>query len=262
MTLLGDAEDGLRTAPVEDLSQRSGIRRVHILAWRDHADAEAGGSELHAARVAASWADSGIDVVMRTSAAPGHPIVEHRHGYRVVRRGGRHLVFPGAIVDELTGRLGRHDAVLEIWNGVPFLSPLWSRRPNVTFIHHVHREMWGLALHPGLATFGRHLERRLAPPFYRKTRILTPSQATKDEVVDYMGLPSANIKVIGPGIDERFSPGGRRSATPMIVSVGRLVPHKRFDELIRLMPEVRNRVPDAELVIVGDGHRRANSSNS
>lgn len=35
-----------------DLPQRRGIRRIHMLAWRDLDDVEAGGSEVHAAEIA------------------------------------------------------------------------------------------------------------------------------------------------------------------------------------------------------------------
>ena len=234
----------------------SGLRRIHILAWRDLADAEAGGSELHAARIAEEWAGQGVEVTMRTSSAAGRPAEEHRDGYRVVRRSGRHVVFPSTIAEQLTGRLGRADALLEVWNGVPYFSPVWSRRPKVVFIHHVHREMWHMALHPWLATFGKTLERRLAPPFYRTTRVLTPSQSTRDEVIEYLRLPAERVRVVGPGVDAHFLPEGPKANAPTILSVGRLVPHKRTDELIRMMPGLRTRVPGVRLVIVGSGYCR------
>ena len=59
-----------------------------------------------------------------------------------------------------------------------------------------------------------------------------------------------------PGIDPRFSPGGPKSSTPLVLAVGRLMAPKRFDEMIRVMAEVREKVPGAQLVIVGDGYER------
>ena len=56
---------------IGDLAADAGIGRIHVLAWRDLDDVEAGGSELHASAVAARWAAAGIDVVMRTSHAAG-----------------------------------------------------------------------------------------------------------------------------------------------------------------------------------------------
>ena len=52
-----------------------------------------------------------------------------RHGYQVVRRGSRYSVFPRTTAAELAGRMGRSDALIEIWNGVPWFSPVWYRRP-------------------------------------------------------------------------------------------------------------------------------------
>ena len=116
---------------IGDLAATAGLRRIAILAWRDLDDPEAGGSELHASRVASLWAEAGIEVTMRTSYAAGHPQVTWRNGYRVIRKAGRYLVFPRAAFSEMMGWHGASDGLVEIWNGMPFFSPLWARRPTV-----------------------------------------------------------------------------------------------------------------------------------
>jgi glycosyltransferase involved in cell wall biosynthesis len=240
------------------LAREAGVQRVHVFAWRDLADAEAGGSEIHAAKITALWAEAGLDVTVRTSHAQGHPHDARRDGYRVIRRSGRYTVFPSAIVEEVTRRMGRRDAVVEIWNGVPFLTPLWFRGPRMTILHHVHRNMWNQILSPRAAAFGRFLEGTMAPPFYRNTPIVTPSTSSRDEMVSLLGIPAGNITVAPPGIDPKFSPGGPKSPHPLIVAVGRLMPPKRFDELIRVANEVRRDVADLELIIIGDGYEMLN----
>jgi glycosyltransferase involved in cell wall biosynthesis len=62
--------------------------------------------------------------------------------------------------------------------------------------------------------------------------------------------------VIPPGVNPFFTPGGSKSPTPLAVAVGRLVPVKDFPRLVRVMAGVRERVPDAQLVIVGEGYER------
>ena len=42
----------------------------------------------------------------------------------------------------VTGRLGPHDVVVDVQNGIPFLAPLYCGRPVVVLVHHVHRAQW------------------------------------------------------------------------------------------------------------------------
>ncbi len=240
---------------IGDLAAEAGLRRIHILAWRDLADVEAGGSEVHAATIAGLWAKAGIDVTMRTSYAQGSPPEAVRDGYRVIRRAGRYLVFPRAVVSELAGKHGPRDGLVEIWNGVPFMTPLWARGPKVTWLHHVHEAMWPMVLPPRLARAGQIFERRIAPPFYRTTKVVTLSESSRRTIIDRMKMAPSNVSVVSPGIDPAFHPGGTRSTEPKIVAVGRLMPSKSFDVLIDAVKRVRDQVP-AKLVIVGDGYER------
>jgi glycosyltransferase involved in cell wall biosynthesis len=239
-----------------DLAATAGLRRISILAWRDLDDPEAGGSELHASRVASLWAEAGIEVTMRTSYAAGHPQVTWRGGYRVIRKAGRYLVFPRAAFSEMMGWHGASDGLVEIWNGMPFFSPVWARRPTVTWLHHVHDTMWDMTLPPRLAKLGRRIEFGLAPPLYRRTPIVTLSSSSKQELVQKLHLTPEQITVVPPGVDARFSPGGEKSPTPLILAVGRLVPVKRLHLLIDAIAGIRARVPDVRAVFVGDGYER------
>ena len=239
-----------------DLAATAGLRRIAMLAWRDLDDPEAGGSELHASRVASLWAQAGIEVTMRTSHAAGHPMVTWRNGYRVIRKAGRYLVFPRAAFSEMMGWHGASDALVEIWNGMPFFSPLWARRPSVAWLHHVHDSMWEMTLTPKLAQLGRRIEFDVAPLVYRGTPIVTLSQSSKDELVRKLRLKPENVTVVPPGIDPSFAPGGTRSPAPLVLAVGRLVPVKRFDRLIDSLAAVHERRPALRAVIVGEGYER------
>ncbi len=245
---------------IAELADRAGIERIHVFGWRDLDDDEAGGSEVHADNIESIWAQAGLRVTHRTSTSVGRPPSDLRNGYRVSRRGNRYLVFPRAAVAELSGRLGTADAVIEIWNGVPFMSPLWWHGPTAVWLHHVHGPMWQQSLPGPVAPLGNLLEERLAPPFYRRVPVVTLSPSSKEELVDELGFDDQHVTVIPPGIDPFFSPApdgpAARSATPLAVAVGRLTPVKDFPRLVRIMAEVRARVPDMELVIVGEGYQR------
>ena len=243
--------------PLADIAAEAGLERIHILAWRDLLDDEAGGSEVHAARVAAAWADAGLDVTMRTSSAAGHPAYSFRDGYRVIRKSGRYAVFPRAALSGLLGRTGPRDGLVEVWNGMPFFSPLWARSPRVVVLHHVHAEMWGMVIKPAaLARVGELIEFRLAPPVYRRSRIITLSESSRNEIVELLGMRPDQIEVIPPGVDDKFSPGAVRSPVPLVVAVGRLVPVKCFDRLVDVLVGLRRTHPTLEAVIVGEGYER------
>ena len=258
-----DPPVGSAVDAIAEMAGRVGIDRIHVFGWRDLDDDEAGGSEVHADSIESIWARAGLQVTHRTSFASGRPPSDVRNGYRVSRRGNRYLVFPRSAVAELTGRLGPTDAVIEIWNGVPFLSPWWWHGPTAVWLHHVHGPMWQQSLPGPVAPLGNLLEERLAPPWYRRVPVVTLSQSSKDELVDELGFDRGHVTVIPPGIDPSFSPldpadpGVGRSPTPRAVAVGRLTPVKDFCRLVRVMAGVRDRVPDLELVIVGEGYERA-----
>ena len=148
------------------------------------------------------------------------------------------------------------DALVEIWNGMPFLSPMWYRGPRLVFLHHVHAEMWGMVLPPTLARLGETMERRVAPRFYRSSRIVTLSESSRDEIVERLRLPRAHVTVAPPGVDAIFTPGGHRSPTPLVVAVGRLVPVKRFDALLRALAEAKKDHPALEALVIGEGYER------
>ena len=232
-----------------------GTRRVHVLAWRDLDDPDAGGSELHAHEFMRRFAGAGLQVLHRTSAAVGQPESSTRAGYCVVRRGSRFNVFARAVASELTHKMGPYDALIEIWNGVPWFSPLWCRKPRIVFLHHVHGPMWGQILPGPLAAAGRMLETRVAPPIYGRSRLLTPSEATREELL-VLGFHPDRVTAVNNGVDPFFCPGGKRAEAPTVVGVGRLAPVKRFDRLVEAALVAHKRVPNMQLIIAGEGPER------
>jgi glycosyltransferase involved in cell wall biosynthesis len=92
-----------------------------------------------------------------------------------------------------------------------------------------------------------------------KVRFIAVSRAICQRAIDY-GIPADNITVNYIGVDTNtFKPGpipiSKRSKR--ILFVGRLVEKKGTAYLIRAFAGVRKKIPDAKLVIVGDGPLRS-----
>ena len=232
----------------------SSIRRVRVMAWRDLDDPEAGGSEMHMDSILSAWAAAGLRVDVRTSAVHGQASRIRRHGYFVERKGGRYQVFPQAIARGIRYDRHHYDALVEIWNGVPFFGPLWFPGARLTLIHHVHSTMWKESIPGPLADLGWFIEHRVAPPLYRSGSVATLSSSGAAEIDELLGISHA--AVVPVGISPFFSPGAERAPEPLVVAVGRLVPVKHFDTLIREFAKVRALVPTATFVIAGEGYLR------
>ena len=142
-------------------------------------------------------------------------------------------MFPRAAFSEMMGWHGGRDGLVEIWNGMPFFSPLWARTAHVTWLHHVHDEMWQMTLPPRLAAFGNFVESKVAPPLYRRTPIVTLSESIEARARRTTSASSADrVTVVPPGHRPALHAGRREVADAARRRVGRLVPVKRFDVLI------------------------------
>jgi glycosyltransferase involved in cell wall biosynthesis len=87
--------------------------------------------------------------------------------------------------------------------------------------------------------------------------VTTCTETNRRHLVRTIGLPAAQVRLCRHGVDvERFGAGSSARRTGRIVSVGRLVPKKGFDVLIRACGELRRRGLRFELRIIGGGPLR------
>jgi glycosyltransferase involved in cell wall biosynthesis len=225
---------------------------ILVLADRDwaHHDTGGNGANLHAQ--ISRWVGWGHRVTMVAGDFPGAKRLE-RFGPRLVvhRMGGRVTVFPRAAAAVLRG-VGRDaDVVLEVINGITFLTPLWLRKPRVAMVHHVHRELF-LGEYPRIGLLLYWVLERLPLRLYRRTPFLTISDSARDELVRD-GIPRENITVEYLGVDPGTFRRGSRADHPRLIFVGRLKAYKR----VELLLDVLEAVPEAVLDIVGEGDHRA-----
>ena len=163
-------------------------------------------------------------------------------------------VFPRAAWASLRRGLAEDaDVVLEVVNGITFLTPLWLRRPRVALVHHIHRDHYVAEMgRPGAvaALLAETLPLRL---LYRDTTFLTISESGRHDLTE-LGMPEDRIHVAYLGVEPPPFEASPRSEAPRLLYLGRLKQYKR----VELLLDVLEAVPDAVLDIAGEGdHREA-----
>lgn len=224
---------------------------VVFLTWKDVAHPLAGGSEILVDHLATGLYQRGHQVTVISAGPVGD------HPYRIIDAGGRYQQY---LTDPLLVRreVGHHDVVVDVCNGMPFFSPVWSRKPVVALVNHIHFGMWREWFSPATAWFGATVETRVMPRLYRNRRIVVVSESTA-RAVESLGVDRSHISVVHNGVDLRDDLErdlSVRSAEPMFTAVGRLVPHKRFDLMLRAWSAVRSELGEGLLHVVGDGPLR------
>lgn len=94
--------------------------------------------------------------------------------------------------------------------------------------------------------------------FKKVDKIIVPSRFLKDILVSYYCINPKRVRVIYNSIDiTEYSEGlpekSQIKGNPKIVTIGRLVSHKRVDGILRTVEKIAKLYLDMHLLIVGDG---------
>jgi glycosyltransferase involved in cell wall biosynthesis len=221
-------------------------RRILFVAWRDLANSRAGGSEVLVDRLAAGMTRRGHSVSLLCGGVTG------QRPYTVVRSGGTYSQFLRAPVAYWRG-LRDVDLLVEVCNGMPFLAPLWSRRPQICLVNHVHTDLWRMMFPRPVSAAGQFAESTIMPWVHRRNLFLTVSESTAGALRE-IGVGGDRIRQICNGVVQP-DPLLPRSPEPLFLALGRLTEYKRIDMLLRLWDRVRL-VTGGRLVIAGEGPER------
>jgi glycosyltransferase involved in cell wall biosynthesis len=140
-------------------------------------------------------------------------------------------------------------APVAAWHGVPLVETYHGR------------EGWRRGL-----VRGRFLPDRLIARLV--DRVIAVSEAARTFLITGKGYPEAKVTVVANGRDfSLYQPGlwrdavraelGLAPSTPVVGVVGRLETQKGHAYLLDAWPAVRREIPDARLLVVGDGGLRA-----
>lgn len=225
--------------------------KILILHRRDITNLEAGGGTLHVHRVAKYLVQKGHEVTLICANYPEGKNEDNIDGVNILRLGTKHSIYFLFPFHFLRKFKGKTDIIIDVINGPPWFSPLYSNAPKIVLLLQSFREVFLLELNKPLAFILRSIE-KFIPYVYHNTPVVTSSRSVKKDLVN-MGFPERNIFVIPPGIDrEKYGPG-EKSHLSLVLYVGRLKKYKGLEYLIRAMREVVKEVLDARLLIVGKG---------
>ncbi len=204
------------------------------------------------------------EVVVYTSFQPDHESYDQKwlsdYQVRVIRDKSKVLLPTPRVIRELQALI-RQNSITKVWFGAA--APLgvaarWLRKAGATRIvalTHGH-EVWWSKIWPfswAISEIGKQVD-----------YLTYLGSFTKSALSPHIKDASKLIRV-APGIDiDHFSPSDSMSlrqrhglgSRPTIVSVGRLVHRKGQDRLIEALPKVLESIPDAALVLVGEGPYR------
>ena len=218
--------------------------KIAVVSWRDLANPLAGGAEVLIDHLLMGLQGRGHEVAL----VCGGPVAER--SYEVIEAGGTFSQYLIAPVKVRTA-CGDADVLIDCENGLPYFSPLWWSKPSVCLVHHIHTEQWADRFpRPAASLFGA-IESEVMPRLYRN-RVFVAVSASTATALEEIGVDPRRIRIAESGVDLRASTPAPKSKTPLFVSLGRLVPHKRTELLIEAWKRIS--IPGGgRFVIAGDG---------
>jgi phosphatidylinositol alpha-1,6-mannosyltransferase len=205
------------------------------------------------------------DVVVHTARQHGDRAFDASLPFEVVRDPSR-LMVPTPAITRRAAALARSRGCDRVWFGAA--APLGLMAPALRAA--------GVA-RTVATTHGHEIWWATVPATRRAMRAI----GDRNDVVTYLGEycrrriaralthdARAGMRQLTPGVDDSvFHPGAGGEAVrarhglgdrPVIVCVSRMVARKGQDMLVKALPQIRRHVPDAALLLVGDGpHRRS-----
>jgi glycosyltransferase involved in cell wall biosynthesis len=230
--------------------------KILIFNWRDLRNPDAGGAEVFTHENAKRWVKAGNEVTLFASEFPNCEKEEYLDGVRIVRAGGKYTVYWKAKT-YYKRRFSREslDVVIDEINTRPFLTPRFVNGVKIiALIHQLAREYWFYEMPFPLSYIGYYFLEERWLRNYVDTPTVTVSESTRR---DLLNLGFKKVFVVPEGLN--FTPLDElqeKENYPVVVYVGRLKRAKRPDHVIKAFTLVKEKIPEAELWIIGDGYFR------
>lgn len=228
-----------------------GLLHILVLTDRDWTHPQGGGTGTNLFGHVSRWLAWGNRVSVIAASYEGAEPVERIGDLTMYRVGGRSTVFPRTIWKQARGLVPDADVVLEVINGITFLTPLWLRAPRVALVHHVHTHHYEREMGRVGKIAGFFLETVPLKLLYPGSRFVVISHATQRDLEPF-GIAPDTVTVNHIGVELHAFEPGQRAAEPTLLYLGRLKRYKR----VELLLDVLEGIPGSVLEIAGDGDHR------
>jgi len=223
-----------------------------IFNWRCPKHPNAGGAEEYLLNYGRELVSRGWKVTWLTAGITGENKNEMIEGIQIKRRGGfisKHIILP---LQYIIHERKHSTHIIDSANGVPFFTPLFSRKKIFLLIHHVHQGVFKKHLIFPLSIIACFIEKNIMSFIYNNKKVFVVSPSTKREVIN-LGFKEKNIEIIYNSINlNKYTPKTKPNY-PIFTYLGRITKQKNIETFVDSMPEISNKFRDAKFVIAGTG---------
>ncbi len=229
--------------------------KILALNWNDLSNPFAGGAEVHLEELLRRLVSYGHEVTLFCSGYQNCLPEETIEGIRIIRHGNRYdfnLIAP-FFLRKLVKK-DRFDVLVEDINKIPFYTPLYLKLKTLVVVPHLFATTVFREINFVLGAYIYLAERPLVR-VYRGMPFNVISESTADDIAQ-RGVPREHISVIHCGINRRvycLDTSVPKYERPTVLYLGRIKKYKSIQHLIRALALVKKEVPDARLMVVGNG---------
>lgn len=230
---------------------------MHVLIVTNDLPPRVGGIQYYVDQLARGLVTAGDEVTLYGSTSPGWQDHDRAAPYTVVRESTSTLLPTPMVLRHTLAIIERRRPDVVVFGAafpLGLLGPALRRRTGLPYVAFTH----GLEVSAVRAPGGRALLRRIGSDAAAVTYV---SHWCRGLLEPAFGSGPRHV-MLPPAVDPAFHPGVDGTAVrerygfgddPVVVCVSRMVERKGQDQLIRALPELRRRVPGAQLLLVGGG---------
>ena len=228
---------------------------ILALNWNDLKNPYAGGAEVHLEELLRRLVSYGHQVTLFCSGYKNCPKEEIVDGIKIIRRGNRfnfNLVAPFYLRKIV--RQNKFDILIEDINKIPFYTPLYLKMKTLVVVPHLFATTVFYEINFILGSYIYLVERPLVS-IYKGLPFNVISESTAEDIIK-RGIPQKDVSIIHCGINRQLYVHNsqiNKYENPTVLYIGRIKKYKSIQHLIKAFKMVKEKLPKAQLMIVGSG---------